>query len=138
VDLDRRRLVLYNDAATRVPHMSSGMWYRAALTTEQVAAGDVDAIRRLFVEAMNESGAPAGACLFITSHDTRAGKLRDNAEGHIGLNADAVFFSPASISAVPHLIAQYQARPSEPPDRSRAALLVGQDSDWSLLPHSTH
>jgi hypothetical protein len=118
--------------------VTSGMWYRAALTAEQVAAGDLDAIRRLFAEAVNESGIPAGACLFVTSHDTRAAGRRDNADDDTYVDADAVFFSPASISAIPHVIAQYRAQPSPPPDRTRAALLEGDEGDWDLLPRSTH
>jgi hypothetical protein len=39
---------------------------------------------------------------------------------------------------VPHLIAYYGARPSAPPDRSRAALLVGTIADWNLLPWADH
>ena len=118
--------------------VTSGMWYRAALSAEQVAAGDLDAIRRLFADAVNESGVPAGACLFVTSHDTTARGRRDDAEDEAYVDADAVFFSPASISAIPHVIAQYHAQPSPPPDRSRAALLEGDEGDWDLLPRSTH
>lgn len=118
--------------------MNSGIWYRAALSTEQIAAGHVDVIRRLFVEAMTEVGTPPGACLFVTSHEMRAGRLRENAEDHITMDADAVFFSPSSVSAIPHLIAAYRAQPSEPPERTRAALLVGEERDWDLLPRSCH
>jgi hypothetical protein len=114
------------------------MWYRAGLTSEQVAAGQVDAIRRLFAEAIHDLAAAHGACLFATSHDTRTERLRENAEDHVPLDVDAVFFSPASISVVPHLIAQYQAQPSPPPERARAVLLVGDPSDWDLLRRSTH
>lgn len=95
------------------------MWYRASLSGEQVAAGQIDAACRLFADAIGELADPSGVCLFATSHD-------------------ALFFSPASISVVPHLIAQYRAEPSGPPDRARAALLVGQPDDWKLLPHSSH
>lgn len=115
--------------------MSSGMWYRAPLSGEQVAEGHVEIARRLFAAAMDDARAPAGACLFVTSHDTRPSE--DSAD-ETADNADALFFSPQAISAVPHLIAQYGARPSEPPDRSRAALLVGAVEDWDLLPRSSH
>jgi hypothetical protein len=114
------------------------MWYRAALSAEQIAAGHVEIVRRLFVEAMNDSPVPAGACLFVTSSDTRSGRLREDAVDDTAANADAIFFSPQAISAVPHLIARYGARPSEPPDRSRAALLAGAVEDWDLLPRSSH
>ncbi len=118
--------------------MTSGMWYRATLSTKQVAGGHVDVIRRLFAEAISGSGISDGACLFATSHDTVSGRLRENARVPLRNAPDSVFFSPASISAVPHLIAQYRARPSPPPDREGAALLVGDERDWDLLPRSTH
>jgi hypothetical protein len=111
------------------------MWYRAALSADQIAAGHVEIVRRLFVEAMNDAPVPAGACLFVTSHDTRP---REDTVDDTAVDADALFFSPQAISAVPHLIARYGARPSEPPDRSRAALLVGAMEDWDLLPRSSH
>ena len=79
-----------------------------------------------------------GVCLFATSHDTRPVRLRENAEDDTMLDADAIFFSPASVRLVPHLIAYYAARPSDPPDRSRAALLVGTIADWDLLPRTSH
>jgi hypothetical protein len=118
--------------------MSSGVWYRVSLSTDQIAAGHVEIIRRLFADAMNDARVPAGACLFATSHDTRSGRLREDTVDDAVVNADALFFSPQSISAVPHLIAHYGARPSEPPDRARAALLVGVVADWDLLPRSSH
>jgi hypothetical protein len=100
--------------------VTSGLWYRANLTAEQMAGGHVNAIRDLFAEALTELGEPAGACLFVSSHDS------------------AIFFSPVSVSAVPHLIAAYGATPSPPPDREHAALLVGTQDDWELVPRSTH
>ena len=118
--------------------MTSGMWYRAILSSEQVAAGHVEIIRRLFADAVRDARQPTGACLFATSHATRTGRLREDAGDQRTIDADAIFFSPQSISAVPHLIAQYGAQPSEPPERTRAALLVGVSDDWDLLPRSTH
>lgn len=106
------------------------MWYRATLSADEVAAGYVDAIRRLFAEAISGLIDPQGVCLFATGDG--------NATNSAGVTADAVFFSPASVAAIPHLIAQYRAEPSPPPERARAALLVGQPGDWELLPHSTH
>ncbi len=100
--------------------MTSGVWYRAALTSEQVASGFVKAIRDQFTEALAATGDPEGACLFHVE-----------AEG-------AVYFSPASVSGVPHLIAMLEAHPSPPPDRTGASLLAGMDKDWDLLPRTLH
>ena len=118
--------------------MTSQMWYRAELTGEQVAAGHVEIVCRLFVEAMHAAPETTGACLFGTSHSTRAGRLREDSADDAGVDADALFFSPQSISCVPHLIARYGAQPSEPPERNRAVLLVGLPADWDLLPRSSH
>lgn len=100
--------------------VTSAMWYRANLSDEQIATGHVNAIRDQFAEALTELGEPAGACLFVTGHDS------------------AIFFSPASVSAVPHLIAAYGGQPSPPPNREVAALLVGTQADWDLVPRTTH
>jgi hypothetical protein len=99
--------------------MATRLWYRASLSGEQIAAGHVAIIQRLFLEALTSADDSPGACLFAARED-------------------GIFFSPASISAVPHLIAQYSALPSPPPDRADAALLVGTDADWEQLPRSTH
>lgn len=99
---------------------TSGVWYRAGLTAEQVSSGYVTAIRDQFAEAMTGAGDPDGACLFTTSEE------------------DAVYFSPASVSAVPHLIALLDAQPSPPPERTGASLLAGAQKDWDLLPRTTH
>lgn len=117
---------------------SSRIWYCARLTAEQIAAGHVEIIRRRFSEAVARAGAPEGACVFATSHDTRSARLHENAEDEVNGDADAVFFSPASISAVPELISEYGAEPSEPPRRTRAALLVGDEASWDLLARSSH
>lgn len=116
----------------------SGIWYCASLTNEQIAAGAVGIIQRLFTYSTRRVVDDHGICLFATSHDTRAGRLRENAEDDDLLDADAVYFSPASVRLVPHLIAYYAAQPSHPPDRSRAALLVGTIADWELLPWADH
>ena len=118
--------------------MSSCLWYRARLGPEQIASGQVENIRRRFAAAVGGAGSPEGACLFVTSHATRAARLREDAADHTALEADAVFFSPQSISVVPELISEYAAEPSEPPERTRAAMLVGRERDWDLLPRSTH
>ena len=115
----------------------AGIWYRASLTSEQISAGAVCILQRLFMYSTRRLGG-CGVCLFATSHDTRPARLRENAEDDTIVDADAVFFSPASVRLVPHLIAYYAARPSDPPDRSRAALLVGTIADWDLLPWATH
>jgi len=39
---------------------------------------------------------------------------------------------------VPHLIAACGAEPGPPPDRACATLLVGNQSDWDLLPRPVH
>jgi hypothetical protein len=106
------------------------VWYRASLSSEQVAAGLVGIIQRLFLEAMADAGDARGSCLFTTNDET-GGAASD--ETHT-----ALFFSPASITLVPHVIAQYGGQPSPAPERAFASLLVGDDRDWDLLPRSTH
>ncbi len=78
------------------------------------------AIRDQFAEAITAAGDPGAACLFATKDE------------------DAVYFSPASVSAVPHLIALLDAQPSPPPDREGASLLAGTQKDWDLLPRAVH
>ena len=116
----------------------SGVWYCAPLTGEQIDAGAVGIIQRIFTHATESAVDGLGVCLFATSHGARVGRLRENAEDEATKNADAVFFSPASVRLVPHLIAYYEARPSRPPDRCCAALLVGTLADWDLLPWADH
>ena len=118
--------------------MVSQLWYRAVLTPEQMVRDHVETIRSRFEDAVRRAGAPPGACLFVTSHATRAVRLREDVADRAPVEADCVFFSPASISAIPGLISEYNARPSGPPDRARAALLVGRKDDWELLPRSSH
>lgn len=115
--------------------MTSGLWYRAALSDERIVAGYVAAIREQFADALKAAGWPDGACIFVTSRDTRTRRARENDNA---VEAEAVYFSPASISAVPHLIAVCGAEPSPPPDRACATLLVGKQTDWDLLPRRTH
>ena len=114
---------------------TSGLWYRAALSDERIATEYVAAIREQFADALKAAGWPDGACLFVTSRDTRAGRAHKDEKA---VKAAAVFFSPASISEVPHLIAVCGAEPSPPPDRACATLLVGTQTDWDLLPRRTH
>jgi len=87
-----------------------------------------------FADALEAVGWPHGACLFLGGHRfARATKSEDD-----GAVPEAVFFSPAAIAAVPHLIALCGAEPSPPPDRDCATLLVGKQSDWDLLPRGRH
>jgi hypothetical protein len=115
-----------------------GFWYCASLTADEIAEGSIGIVQRLFSYATRREADGGGVCLFATSHDARAARLRENVEDDAMANADAIFFSPASVRLVPHLIAYYGAQPSPPPDRTRAALLVGTSEDWDLLPWSDH
>ncbi len=115
--------------------MTSGLWYRAALRDDLIAARQVSMIREQFADALGAAGWPDGACLFLITRHAPAGRVRDD---HNAEEADAVFFSPAAIAAVPHLIAICGAEPSPPPDRAYATLLVGTTNDWDLLPRQTH
>ena len=83
-------------------------------------SGFVTAIRDQFTEAIAEAGDPEGACLFTVNGE------------------EAVYFSPASVSAVPHLIAMLEAHPSPPPERAGASLVAGAEKDWDLLPRTMH
>lgn len=98
-----------------------------------IAVDQVSTIREQFVEALAAAGWPDGACLFLVTPQPRPGKARKDDEA-----AESVFFSPAAIAAVPHLIAAVGAQPGPPPDRACATLLVGTERDWDLLPRQTH
>jgi hypothetical protein len=113
--------------------MTSRLWYRAGLRDDLIAADHVSKIREQFTEALGAAGCPDGACLFLVAGHTRRGRVPKDDE-----EAEAVFFSPAAIAAVPHLIAACGAEPSPPPDRACATLLVGNEGDWDLLPRPTH
>lgn len=103
---------------------TSRLWYRAVLRDAVVAASQVPMIREHFADALGVAGWPDGACLFLSTDGGAAGQ--------------AIYFSPAAIAAVPHLIAVCGAEPSAPPDRGCATLLVGNESDWDLLPRGSH
>lgn len=109
--------------------MTSGLWYRAALGDDWIVEGRVSAIREQFADTVEAAGWPDGACLFVTSRDARPGGPRPQ---------DTLFFSPASVSVVPHLIAVCGATPGPPPERACATLLVGKPTDWDLLRRETH
>jgi hypothetical protein len=114
------------------------VWYFASLTTEHVAAGHVGIIQRLFADAINDVVDPRGACLFVASDDTGPRRARTRVKDQSSTKAGTVFFSPASIALVPHLIAYYHAHPGPPPARASAARLVGDEHDWNLLPQPSH
>jgi hypothetical protein len=111
----------------------SRLWYRAVLC-DALGAHRVPLLRKHFADALGAAGWPDGACLFLSARHTADARV---GEGH-GAVPEAVFFSPAAIAAVPHLIAVCGAEPSQPPDRACATLLVGEQSDWDLLPHRLH
>ncbi len=115
--------------------MTSGLWYRATLRDDRTVDEQVSMIREQFAAAVEAAGRPDGACLFLVSRHTGDGTVR--ADDSVG-KAEALFFSPAAISLVPHLIAVCGADPSPPPDRACATLLVGKPTDWDLLPRQTH
>jgi hypothetical protein len=113
--------------------MSSNLWYEAVLRDDRIVDEQISMIREQFAVALETAGWPDGACLFLGS--TRSGTVPEDERAG---EAQAIFFSPAAISAVPHLIAACGAKPSPPPDRVRATLLVGKPADWDLLPRPTH
>jgi hypothetical protein len=76
--------------------MSSRLWYRAELRDDVIAADHVSTIREQFTEALGAAGWPDGACLFLVTAHTRRGRARKGDE-----QAEAVFFSPAAIAAMP-------------------------------------
>jgi len=119
--------------------MSSRVWYCAVVNSDQMAAGQVMAIRKQFAETIEAAGDPDGACLFVVNHATPDGRPEcpspDDARPE---EAASVFFSPASVCAIPDLIVVCGAAPSPPPERDRAELLVGKQRDWDQLPRSTH
>ena len=116
------------------PAMTSRLWYRAVLRDALVAASQLPRIREHFADLLGAAGWPDGACLFLRTGQGSGKKAREDGRAV----AAAVFFSPAAIAAVPHLIAVCDAVPSPPPDRDCLVLLVGRQSDWDLLPRGTH
>lgn len=113
------------------PAVGAGIWYRAVLCEARLHVEQVPVIQRHFVEALGSAGWPSGASLFVTLR-RRATHVGDRPQD------DALYFSPASISAVPHLIVASGACPSVPPDRAGATLLAGGSADWALLPFPIH
>ena len=111
------------------PTVNSGLWYRAVAIEASIAAKQLPLISDYFAEAIYGAGWPDRACLFMTGSFS---SQRTPAVTAI------IFFSPAAIELVPHLIASCGAEPSPPADRADAMLLVGKLSDWSLLPHAHH
>ena len=113
--------------------MTSSLWYRAVLCDAWVAASQLPVIREHFADALEAAGRPDDACLFVSTRAATGKKVRGD-----GRVAEALFFSPAAIAAVPHLIAVCGAVPSRAPDRDGSILLVGTPRDWDLLPRGTH
>ena len=111
---------------TTAPTVTSCLWYRAVLPDSLIAARQVPMLREHFADALGAAGWPDGACLFRSG--PHAADEQDSAV------PEAVFFSPAAIEAVPHLIVLCGAEPSPPPDRAHATLIVGKQGDWDLLP----
>ena len=123
-----------NYGRTDLPTVASCLWYRAVLCDSLVAAHQVPVLREHFADALGAAGWPEGACLFLSGRHTA-----DAGSGEDGIAVpEAVFFSPAAIAAVPHLIAVCGAEPNPPPDRVYATLLVGKQSDWDLSPCALH
>jgi hypothetical protein len=114
--------------------MTSRLWYRAVLGDALVDARQLPIIREHFAEALGVAGWPDGACLFLSTRHVRGKAARED----VSAGGEAIYFSPAAIAEVPHLIAVCGAEPSPPPDRRCATLLVGKESDWSLLPRESH
>ena len=119
---------------TSPPAMTSRLWYRAVFGDALVDACQIPIIREHFAEALEVAGWPDGACLFLSTRHVR-GKAVPEGVSAVG---EAIYFSPAAIAEVPHLIAVCGAEPSPPPDRGCATLLVGTESDWDLLPRESH
>jgi|SRR5687767_6235665 hypothetical protein len=97
----------------------SRLWYRAVLSDARMGPQHVPTIGEAFVEVLGDTEWPDGACLFLAGRD-------------------ALFFSPAAIAVVPHLIVACGARPSLPPERACLTLVAGRESDWALLPYARH
>jgi hypothetical protein len=114
------------------------LWYYAILSEEQIAGGALAAITQQFADVINAGGAPDGACLFATIAEPSKSDRADEPATEATVDGRAVFFSPASVSAVAQLIVLAKARPGPPPDRCQVELLVGNLQDWDLLPRSTH
>jgi len=119
---------------TRLPLVISRLWYRAGLCDAVICARQIPMLTKHFADALEAARWPHGACLFLIGH--RFARARQGKED--SALAEAVFFSPAAIATVPHLIAVCGAEPSPPPDRDYATLLVGKPSDWDLLPRGLH
>jgi hypothetical protein len=114
--------------------LKSGLWYRALVGDAEIGTRQIPKLIEHFADALDAAGWPPGACLFLSGH--RFSNARPGKDD--GAVAEAVFFSPAAIAAVPHLIAVCGAEPSPPPHRDCATLLVGKQSDWNLLPRELH
>jgi hypothetical protein len=128
------RPALTSDGRTRLPTVTSRLWYRAVFCDALIGARQVPMICEHFADALDDAGWLDGACLFLSGRHPAGARPGDDD----GAVPDAIFFSPAAIAAVPHLIAACGAEPSPPPNRAYATLLVGNQSDWELLPRGVH
>ena len=80
------------------------------LSGDQLTAGCVAAIRSQFAIAILMAGEPTGAGLFVTSRE-----IPDVTEPSDAVPAsaeDAVYFSPAAVTAVREMIADFRTMPS--------------------------
>lgn len=117
--------------------MDSRIWYRAELTAEQVRRNLVAIIAERFAAAVRESEPSDGACLFTVDLAPRPGRVSARRRPRPAARL-MLFFSPASIAIVAHIIAVCGAEPCEPPGRSGAVLVVGQETDWARLAWAAH
>ena len=79
--------------------MSSRVWYCAVVNSDQMAAGQIMAIRKQFAETIEAAGDPEGACLFVVNHATADGAESSSTDEARPEEAASVFFSPASVCA---------------------------------------
>ena len=119
---------------TGLPLVKSRLWYRALLCDAVISTRQIPVLIEHFADALQAAGWPHGACLFLSGH--RSARVKQGKDDSAA--PEAVFFSPAAIASVPHLIAVCGAEPSPPPDRDCATLVVGKQSDWDLLPRELH
>jgi hypothetical protein len=116
--------------------------HEESLRDDLIAARQVSMFREQFADALGAAGWPEGACVFLimpaSSSSLVTLQLEECATITNSEEADAVFFSPAGIAVVPHLIAICGAEANPPPDRACATLFLGTTNDWDLLPCQTH
>lgn len=114
--------------------LNSRLWYRAIWCDALTGDRAVLMLTEHFADVLGAAGWPDGACLFLRGDRT----ARKGSRGDDGAVSKGLFFSPVAIAVIPHLIALCDAKPSPPPARAGATLLVGKQNDWDLLPHELH